>query len=693
MMKEKRLKYIFLASSLFLLIVMLLLSGKAGISCDEVLHYNQSRAVCNYFTSHGADRSALETPATNLKYYGQSYDNIVTIIAKWTGIDDIYSFRHIMSTLAGWLAIFMSALLAIWISGYRSGILVIFLFAISPTFLGHSQNNLKDIPFALGCISSLYFTLRFLFPKEKVRFPDIILLVISIAFTISIRAGGLLMICYLFLFAAIVIFVRYFKGDNIRKSELARQSLLLVMISAAAFFMGILLWPFALESPLKNVFESYHVMAHFPSTFREIFEGRREWSDFMPWYYLPKYMVITIPLLVLAGPLFFIFYFRKFAMKEKYLAWLFVVFTILFPVAFAIFNKSNIYSGWRQFLFVYPPLIVLSAVGFSFLFERVQKRLFRWVILIFLFLLAIDPVRYMASNKSFMYIYFNQLTGGLRGAYGRYEIDYYYIGQTSASQWLIAHLDSLKLDSAKVMATYPVDWQFRKKPGITTFYGRNEERSQSDWDYAIVSSRYVEPEKLKKGSWPPPEAIHVVYADGIPVCAVLQRQTHEDFKGYAALEAGYVDEAIKSFREALKINWSDEMIFYNFARALRTRGLFREADSALIKGLSVNPVCEPILMYAGRVAVEDRDSVRAEMYFEKLLKENRKYYDAYIGLAGVIIYKDVLKSRELLRTCLRINPRYVPAIEALADSYRKSSPDMAKKYDELANSIKQINIK
>jgi tetratricopeptide (TPR) repeat protein len=292
-----------------------------------------------------------------------------------------------------------------------------------------------------------------------------------------------------------------------------------------------------------------------------------------------------------------------------------------------------------------------------------------------------------------MYIYFNQFTGGLRGAYGRYETDYYYIGQTSASEWLIARLDSLKVDSAKVMATFPVDWQFRKKPGITTFYSRNEERSQSEWDYAIVSSRYVEPEKLKKGSWPPPDAIHVVYADGIPVCAVLKRMTYEDYKGYAALEAGHVDEAIKSFHEALKINWSDEMIFYNFARALRIRGLFREADSALVTGLDVNPVCEPILMYSGMVAVEDKDCARAEMYFEKLLKENRKYYDAYTGLADILKEKDVLKARELLRDCLRINPRYVPAIEALADSYRKRSPEVAKKYDELANSIKQINIK
>ena len=62
---------------------MLLLSKNAGISCDEVLHYDHSVAVYNYFATHGEDQSALNTPVTNLKYYGQSYDNIVTILAKW----------------------------------------------------------------------------------------------------------------------------------------------------------------------------------------------------------------------------------------------------------------------------------------------------------------------------------------------------------------------------------------------------------------------------------------------------------------------------------------------------------------------------------------------------------------------------------------------------------------------------------
>jgi hypothetical protein len=49
---------------------------------------------------------------------------------------------------------------------------------------------------------------------------------------------------------------------------------------------------------------------------------------------------------------------------------------------------------------------------------------------------------------------------------------------------------------------------------------------------------------------------------------------------------------------------------------------------------------------------------------------------------------DVMKARSLLRTCLDMNPRYKPAISALADTYRKTNPDIARKYDELARTIK-----
>jgi len=687
-MKETRLKYIFLASSAFLLIVMLIMSRNAGISCDDVLHYHQSEAVYNYFATHGADQAALQTPVNHLKYYGQSFDNIIIVLIRWLGIDDVFGFRHLMSSLAGWLTIFITALLAVWLLGYRTGILVILLFAVSPTFLGHTQNNLKDIPFALGYISSVYFTLKILLPEKRVRFYEILLLILSISFTISIRAGGLLMICYLFLFFFICLGYRYFSNGRIDWSDTLKKLMILILVAGASFFLSIVLWPFGLQAPVKNMFVSLHFMSHFPGTFREIFEGRTEWSDFMPWYYLLKYMAITIPVVVLAGTLVFVPFIKRTVSKGKTLAWLFLVFTIVFPILFVIIERPNIYSGWRQFIFLYPPLILIAATGFNYTIDLFKNRYATWIIFSFVFILSIHPVSYMAANKGFLYLYYNQFIGGLKGAYGNYETDYYYTGQTEASKWLINYLETNKIGSAKVIATFPVDWQFRNIPSVKTSYCRYEERSQFDWDYAIITNRYIPPFMLKARSWPPPDAIHIIYADSIPVCAVLERKSKEDFLGYNSLEEHRSSDAILHFTEALKIDNSDEMIFYNFARALYNEGEFLKADSALKKGLEINPVSEPILMYLGNISAARKDIVSAEKYYKELINVNRKYFDAYIELAKLTEGKDVQKARQLLRSCLYIKPDFKPAIKALADTYRKSDPEIAVKYDKLVNSIK-----
>jgi len=690
MMKETRLKYIFYISSAFLLFLMLLTSRDAGITCDEVLHYNQSESVYNFFATHGEDQSALNTPVTHLKYYGQSYDNIVTILIRWFNIDDIYGFRHFMSSAAGWLVIFITALFAVWLTGFSAGIFVLILFAVSPTFIGHTQNNLKDIPFALAYIAGTFYILKFLVSGRKISIPDIILLTASIAFAISVRAGGLLLICYLFFFYFLFYLFKYLIDKKIDFIEIRPKLLWISGITLVSWFLSTLLWPFALQNPFKNIIESYRVMAHFPDTFRQIFEGKLLWSDFMPWYYLPKSMAITIPIIILAGLILFSIFFKNFFHQGKMVLYGFIIFTVLFPVVFVVYEKSNLYSSWRQFLFVYPAIVLLASTGFHYLFEYDKIKYSKWGAVVLLALLSIHPLKFMIKNHPYYYLYYNQLVGGLRGAYANYETDYYYVTQTEASEWLIGHLKEKKLKTpVKVKATFSVEWLFRSHPEIKTSYFRYEERSLSDWDYAIVANRYIPPFQLKNKIWPPKNSIHIIYADRVPVCAVIERRTKDDYYGYTALNDGRNKDAIKYFEKVLQVEDSDEMILYNFAAALYNDGQYQKADSVLKKGLEINPGFEPILMYLGNIARSQNKTDEAITYYERLIKANRKYFEAYVVMSELLIDRDMLKARALLRTCLTMNPRYKPAIVALADTYRTSNPDIAKKYDELANSIKQ----
>ena len=54
--------------------------------------------------------------------------------------------------------------------------------------------------------------------------------------------------------------------------------------------------------------------------------------------------------------------------------------------------------------------------------------------------LSVHPLKFMIENPQFYYMYYNQIVGGLKGAYANYETDYYYVSQTAASEWLIDYL-------------------------------------------------------------------------------------------------------------------------------------------------------------------------------------------------------------------------------------------------------------
>ena len=689
-MNNKQLKYIFFILATLLLLLMLKGGKDAGISGDEYLHYNQSVSVYNYFATLGKDSSALNTPNTHLKYYGQSVDNLTTIAIKWFKIDDIFLFRHLSNSIIGWLTILIASLFAISLSGYSAGILVVILFALSPTFLGHAQNNLKDIPFALSYITAIFFTIRLFLNEGKYKIYDPIFLVIAIAFSISIRSGGLILICYLFLFFILHTILRYQKEKKIDLTEVRNTLLRILLITAIALMLSILLWPYGQQNPLINIWKSYQVMSQFPTTIRQLFEGKSEWSDLMPWYYLPKYMIITIPLVVFAGITAFLILAKKIISNhDTLLKYGFLIFSILFPMIFVIYEKSNLYGSWRHFLFIYPSILILSAIGLFHLFTYFKKKILTYLFVAVTIGVSVHPLKFMILNHPYYYLYYNQLVGGLNGAYGNYETDYYYNSIRQGSEWLENYLKTtLKEGPIKVASNFSANWYFRNHKEVQLIYCQYDQRSQYDWDYMVVANSYIPAVQLQNKNWPPKNAIHLIYADNVPIAAVCKRETKLDLQGYQELKRGNFNTSVRFFSDALKINDQDELIFYNFATALVNQGNINSAQAMLKSGLKINPGFEPALMYLGNIAVSQNNPHEAIGYYKTILDYNRKYYEAYVGLSKLLLESDVKLARAILKSCLMLDPRYTPAIRILADSYRKSDPEVAKKYDELANSYK-----
>jgi tetratricopeptide (TPR) repeat protein len=688
-MGEKKLKTIFRILALVMLVSLLLISRDAGISGDEEVHYKQSEMVYNYFSSLGADKSSLDTPKTHLQYYGQSFDNLVTVLIHWFGIEDIYGFRHLMCSLAGWLTILVTALFAAWFSGYGAAIFVLILFAVSPTFLGHSQNNLKDIPFALAYISSVYFSVKLVCAEGKPSRQTILWLILSIGFAIGIRVGGFLVVFYLGFFMFLKTVLDWMKQKSLDPKQLKKFLLLFCGISIGGYLFGLITWPYALQNPLLNIWKSYQVMTNFPTSVRQIFEGRFDWSEFHPWYYLPKYMVITIPIIVFVGVAAFLLNRRKNYTSDQSIQLLLLAFTILFPLVFVILKKSNLYGVWRHFLFVYPGIILIAALGFHAFFVRFRHRIVRIGAIVLLLVLSFHPAKFMVANHPYYYLYYNQFVGGLKGAYGNYETDYYYHSMRKGAEWLQDYLKNKpRTGEIKVGGNFPVQWYFRNDKAVSFVYFTYQNRSDFDWDYAIVANSYISPCQLKNKTWPPQNTIHTIFADRVPICAVIERVTKDDLEGLHALDRGDNINSALLLQKAIEVDPQNEWICYKFAESLAGQNLNDQAVRMFEKSVEINPEFEPALIMLGDQALIDKDLVKAAAYFKKAIVANRKYFDAYVQLAGIYAETNVDLARKVLKDCLKINSRFKPALKAMADSYRKTAPEVARKYDKIINSLK-----
>ncbi len=657
MNRSKYEKYILIGLLVCMAILMPILSLDAGISGDEEVHLDHANKVISYFSSFGQNKAATNTPVTNLQYYGQSFDNFTTLLARFFGNQDIYTIRHICNSLAGWLCILFAALLSIHLSGYRAAIFTVLLLAVSPRFIGHSFNNLKDIPFALGYIASLYYIIKINSNLTKINFKNAIGLILAMAFTISIRPGGMLVFCYFILITCIYIFQKLI-NKRIEKKELFHIINNIAFITLTAYFIGLLFWPYALENVLVHPYESMRIMSHYPITIRQLFEGEIFWSDQLPWYYLLKYVIITIPIIVL--PLLLIYILRISSNNKEYMTKGLLLFSVLFPFLYTIVAQSNVYGAWRHLLFIYPPLIVISAIGLNQMIS-IQKKQWIKIVIIGIFVISlISPFQFIVKNHPVEYTYFNQIAGNFSSIANNYELDYYYHSSGKASKWLKNYIENEKLDSIKIASNYNLAHYFSDLKAETSFnYVPYYARGNVDWDYGIFYRSLVSPSQIKHNIWPPVGTIKSIEAENIPVCVIVKRQTKNDYFGKIAYTNKKYELSEKLFLNASKIDPGNEIIWINLGKTYLKQHKYTNAKASFMQCLSILPAYEPALYYLAQTEIILKNPEKAEEYYHNILKVNNKSFKTYMAFAKLkennFQYKEAIK---LLNECLYWNPNY-----------------------------------
>jgi hypothetical protein len=122
--------------------------------------------------------------------------------------------------------------------------------------------------------------------------------------------------------------------------------------------------------------------------------------------------------------------------------WTLVAAAILLPPTWAIVRHSPLYDGLRHFLFLLPPIAAAGATTAVGAIAWIRRRhlVLALVPAGALALAAADQVRTMAHLHPHEGVYFNRFVGGLPGAFGRYDTDYYGNSYREAFALLHEHL-------------------------------------------------------------------------------------------------------------------------------------------------------------------------------------------------------------------------------------------------------------
>ena len=587
---------IFWSIVLVLLIAMPLLSTQYGITADEWGNKAYGELCLDYFTSLGEKKEALSFAPRGgevMYCYGPTLDLISAAIYRTTGSDP-YTIRHILLSLMGVLIMVSCGLLGRILGGnWRTAVLALVFVVFSPRIFGDSMNNPKDITFAAGYILTVCFLIKFLQEMPQPSWRTTLLVMTGIGIGLGSRAPGLALVGYVPFFVGVEVLFRkglrkiIFEDKALLKNILLKTS----VATLGGYLLGILFWPFALANPLKNPLTALQTLTNFPISIKTLFEGTKIYSTALPWYYVPKYMMVSTPLFFLVGLIvfFLVFLFVRKQFNQRYL--LIVLFVALFPLLYGIAKNSAFYNGWRHTTFIYPPLVTLAAVGVEYLFRRFSGT-GRKVLLGIIAVLIALPLWFMIKNHPYQYTYYNELTGGMKGAYSKYETDYFGASTREIAGWMKKNIPDIQKDSLKIASDYfiPLKDYFTDYPKVSLAYRRYYQRSEHDWDYGVFLTGHLNPSHFgNKAIFPPVGTIHKIEVNGVPIGVIIKRLNKDDFHGVQLLKEGKIAEAAILLEKARNADPENEVVRLYLANAYVNSGKFNEALQECQKALEVFP--------------------------------------------------------------------------------------------------------
>jgi hypothetical protein len=352
------------------------------------------------------------------------------------------------------------------------------VFAFQPLLWGHAFINPKDTPFLAFMACSVWLGFRMvdeLASDTEVRrltqTGRIVLPAVVLGLATSNRVlgplSGTLVVAYFLL-----------RRPSLRS---AKWITLYAFLAAVTMLAS---WPYLWEAP-GRLLDVLHFMSANPTVLPVLFADHIYRAYELPRRYLPFYLVSTLtevvwPLFVLGCLAAFAKFRkdrRKLAASGLTLAWL------VLPVAYTVAVRPPLYDGMRHFLFILPPIFVLTAIAFEFLFERAKPV---WINILLVVLAVTPGLVGIFQLHPYEYAYYNQFVSGTGGAFRHYETDY----------WLTCYKEAVQRFNAE--ATAPVRLFVHREatvaapyaaPNVQVLEERGAARTIGSGDFILVNTR------------------------------------------------------------------------------------------------------------------------------------------------------------------------------------------------------------
>lgn len=434
-----------------------------GISIDEFNTADYGPKALAWYTSGFRDRSSFETVEAPLWYYGPWFQMLTAYVQSFALADPL-SVRHALTFAIGLAGLAALLPLGWWTFGRWAGVAALVLCLTTGYVYGSLFFTPIDVPFLFAmswATCAIVGMARSVVPSWR----PTLLAGIFTGLAIATRPGGI--ITHVYLIGAMILcgLEAYVGGGRLARRELVAIALRTIVVVGLAWLVAVALWPWLQTGFPLTRFQM--ALAHFvklPVSFPFQHWGERIWTDALPVTYIPGQLAARLPiafllLLVLAiiltlldgtafaaqaiaqarhssasgGRLLLLQLARA---RRILIIWV----AAMAPVVLLILEDATLYDGIRHILFVIPMLALLAGgalIRFGPLLTGYRVAVAGTAAALYIAALIADFVRLHPLE----YVAMNSLVGGVPGAYGRFDLDYWSIAGTEALRRLEHRID------------------------------------------------------------------------------------------------------------------------------------------------------------------------------------------------------------------------------------------------------------